>query len=139
MELADELLRQGTVLEITFNLFAVCEHIIPACEPNRIDNRLAECFVELLPASPCSGTHLSIMSPRPLRETSGPFRWGNRIFFDPEESVDPLIDELFEKAAKETDRAKFWELMREANRLLAARRLKMVKSGQKPPSSTPAA
>jgi hypothetical protein len=61
------------------------------------------------------------------------------MFFDPEESVDPLIDELLEKAAKETDRAKFWELMREANRLLAARRLKKVGSGQKPPSSTPAA
>jgi hypothetical protein len=40
------------------------------------------------------------------------------MYFDREEPVDPLIDELLQKASKERNRAKFWKLIREANRLL---------------------
>ena len=54
------------------------------------------------------------------------------MFFDPKESVDPLIDELLQKASREQDRARFWKLIREANRLLAARRLKKGDGAQKP-------
>jgi hypothetical protein len=61
------------------------------------------------------------------------------MYFDREEPVDPLIDELLQKASKERDRAKFWKLIREANRLLAARRAKKAGCGQKLPSRTEAA
>ena len=55
-----------------------------------------------------------------------------RMYFDREEPVDPLIDELLQKASKERDHAKFWKLIREANRLLAARRSQKADPGQEP-------
>ena len=45
-----EELRSRDVLEVTFDLVSVFERTMCICEPDRRDEFLAQCFVELLPA-----------------------------------------------------------------------------------------